>query len=129
MNSTPGIGDRELRNIPPAERTTPAGRFVARFGPAAGRQKVLWVDFGSAVSLHAVATANRNEHRLERLRSPTAEDNRITYGCINVPRTFYNDVVRPLLADLSGVVYILPETRPLNEVFWAALPQSQYAGP
>src|SRR4029453_6168654 len=32
-DSVPGVGDRELSNIPPADRTTPAGRFVARFGP------------------------------------------------------------------------------------------------
>src|SRR4029453_13205413 len=28
-----GVGDRELSNIKPSERTTPAGRFVARVGP------------------------------------------------------------------------------------------------
>ena len=127
--SVPGVGDRELSRIPPADRTTPAGRFVARFGPAAGRQKVLWVDFSSAVSLHAVVTGNRKEHRLERLRSPTPEDNRITYGCINVPKVFYDEVVRPLLTDSGGIVYILPEARPLAEVFWAAQPKASTASP
>lgn len=127
-DSAPGIGDRELRNIPPAERTTPAGRFIARFGPAAGHQKVLWVDFASAVSLHAVVTGNRKERRLERLKSPTPEDNRITYGCINVPAHFYNELVKPLLADTAGVVYIIPEMRSLNEVFWAARQKSDSAG-
>ncbi len=127
-DSVPGVGDRELSNIPPADRTTPAGRFVARFGPAVGHKKVLWVDFPSAVSLHAVVTANRKEHRLQRLRSPTPEDNRITYGCINVPAAFYNEVVRPLFTDTNGIVYILPEARSLNEVFWATRPQAESAG-
>lgn len=128
-DSVPGVGDRELSHIPPSDRTTPAGRFVARFGPAAGHQKVLWVDFSSAVSLHAVVTGGRKERRRERLRSPTPEDNRITYGCINVPTVFYNDVVRPLLTDSSGVIYILPESRSLREVFWAAQPLSSTASP
>src|SRR5580765_389332 len=43
--SSPGVGDRELSNIPVADRTTPAGRFVAKFGPAKGHKPVLWVDY------------------------------------------------------------------------------------
>jgi len=128
-DSVPGVGDRELAHIPPADRTTPAGRFIAGFGPAAGHQKVLWVDFTTAVSLHSVVTGNRKERRLERLRSPTPEDNRITFGCINVPNAFYKEVVSPLLTDTSGVVYILPETRSLGEVFWAAQPPVLEANP
>ena len=123
--SAPGIGERELRNIPPSERTTPAGRFVAKFGPAAGNEKVLWVDWSTAVSLHPVVTGNRRERRLQRLASPTPEDNRITYGCINVPASFYREVVAPLLADTEAIVYILPEERTLAEVFWNAPPDFQ----
>lgn len=123
--SAPGIGERELRNIPPSERTTPAGRFVAKFGPAAGRQEVLWVDWTTAVSLHPVVTGNRRERRLQRLASPTPEDNRITYGCINVPAGFYREVVAPLLEETEAIVYILPEERTLAEVFWAAPPDLQ----
>ena len=116
-DSVPGIGERELRAIPPQERTTPAGRFIARFGPAAGHAKVIWVDWPTAVSLHPVVTANRKEHRLERLASLTPNDNRITSGCINVPKRFYGDVIAPLFADRSVAVYILPEVRSLGEVF------------
>jgi hypothetical protein len=70
-------------------------------------------------------TANRKERRLQRLRSPSAEDNRITYGCINVPASFYAKVVRPLFKKTTGVVYILPETKPLNAVFLAFRAQGQ----
>ena len=110
--SVPGVGDRELSQIKPDERTTPAGRFVARFGPAAGGKRVLWVDYATAVSMHPVITANKKEHRVERLKSPTPDDNRIPYGCINVDPGFYKDVVRPLFTDAGGVVYILPEGQP-----------------
>jgi hypothetical protein len=119
--SSPGVGDRELSHIPLAQRTTPAGRFVAKFGPASGHKQVLWVDYPDAISLHAVITANKKEHRLARLVSPTPKDNRITFGCINVPTAFYHQVVEPLFKGTSGIVYILPDTRPLDEVF-AAVP-------
>ena len=118
-DSDPGIGDRELSAIAPDKRTTPAGRFVAGYGPAYGRRDVLWIDYSTAVSLHPVVTANRKERRLQRLKSPAPEDNRITYGCINVPADFYTKVVRPLFTGTRGVVYILPETKPVNEVFLA----------
>ena len=116
-DSAPGIGDRELRNIPVQDRTTPAGRFVAKYGPAAGHSKVLWVDYASALSLHAVVPGTKKERRLQRLNSPASDDNRITYGCINVPTKFYAKVIRPLFSDTTGVVYILPETKPLKDVF------------
>lgn len=117
--SAPGVGDRELSAIKPEDRTTPAGRFVAKFGTASGNRKVLWVDYATAISLHAVVTTKKKERRLQRLKSPTPEDNRITYGCINIPAPFYAKVVRPLFKKTTGIVYILPETKPLKEVFLA----------
>jgi hypothetical protein len=59
------------------------------------------------------------ERRQQRLRSPTPDDNRITYGCINVAPGFYNKVVSPLFNDTTGIVYILPDSQPLNEIFLA----------
>ena len=111
-----GAGDRELSQITPKERTTPAGRFLARMGPSQGLGRVLWIDIPSAVAMHPVITANPSEHRRERLRSPTAKDNRITYGCINISPAFFKNTVRPLFAR-GGVVYILPEARPLAATF------------
>lgn len=116
-DSVSGIGDRELSAIKPDERTTPAGRFVASYGYASGKRKVLWVDYATAISLHPVVYANKKERRLARLYSPSAEDNRITYGCINISAAFYENLVRPLFSDARGVVYILPDTKPLDEVF------------
>lgn len=116
-DATPGVGDRELSEIGPAEKTTPAGRFLARIGPARGGQTVLWVDFEDSVALHPVVTGNKAERRLERLDSPTPKDNRITFGCINVPAPFFDELVRPLFAEKGGVVYILPERKFLIEVF------------
>jgi len=115
--SSPGIGDRDLAKIGPAERTTPAGRFVARYGLAAGGISVLWVDYATSVALHPIPTENPKERRAQRLRSPRPDDNRITYGCINVAARFYSKVVRPIFRRSGGIVYILPDTQALDEVF------------
>lgn len=122
-DSSPGVGDRELSDIAPEERTTPAGRFVSKFGPAQGHRRVLWVDYATSISLHPVITTNKKERRVERLRSETAEDNRITFGCINVPARFYTNLVVPNFKKDIGVVYILPEIKSLTEAFPAYQPQ------
>lgn len=112
-----GVGTRRLAAIAPQERTTPAGRFVASLGPALGGQDILWIDYDAALALHRIAKGTPSERRAERLQTPTPTDNRISYGCINVAAAFYERVVGPAFAHSSGVVYILPETRPAQEVF------------
>lgn len=127
-NSTPGIGDRELSDIMPEDRTTPAGRFVGGYGPAAGKtEDVLWVDYGTAISLHAVVTTNPAEKRLQRLKSKTIEDNRISFGCINVPTKFYRDTVQKTFTGTRGVFYILPEQKSMAEVFPSFAMETQLA--
>ncbi len=116
-DSVPGIGDRELSAIRPEERTTPAGRFIASLGRDYNGKEILWVDYGLALSLHRVVTTNPVERRLERLTSSTPNDNRISFGCINVPEKFYDKVVRPAFTETYGVVYILPDTRSNRDVF------------
>ncbi|WP_246191870.1 L,D-transpeptidase [Pseudoxanthomonas gei] len=112
-----GLGERKLAAIAPQERTTPAGRFVASLARDMKGQEILWIDYDSALALHRVVKGTPTERRAERLQSASAEDNRISYGCINVPVAFYEGVVSPAFAHSSGVVYILPETRPAQEVF------------
>jgi hypothetical protein len=129
-HTVPGIGDRELSKIRPEERTTPAGRFVATRGMSTRGVDVVWVDYESGVSLHRVINGNRNDRRLERLATPTAADNRISYGCINVPVAFYNQVVNPSFTQSDAIVYVLPEVRPVREVFasYDVETRHQYAG-
>lgn len=114
--SPPGIGTRKLADITPAERITPAGRFAAALGRNFSHD-VLWIDYDAAVSLHRVVTSNPAEHRLARLASPVVADHRISYGCVNVPPAFYEDVVVPLFAPANGVVYVMPDVAPLDAVF------------
>jgi hypothetical protein len=116
-DTVPGIGQRKLSSILPFERTTPAGRFVASLDRDIHGQEVLWVDYDSALSLHRVVTGQPKERRAERLATPSPLDNRISFGCINVPVKFYENVVSPSFTGTNGIVYILPETRSPREVF------------
>lgn len=118
--SSPGIGQRPLSAITPEQRITPAGRFMASIGENLGGKGVLWIDYDAALSLHPVITTRPADRRLERLASVAPHDNRISYGCVNVPARFYDEVVRPTFKGTMGVVYILPESRSLAEVFFAA---------
>jgi len=125
-DSVPGIGDRPLSTITPEERTTHAGRFVASFGSQATDSNILWVDYETSVSLHPVVTTNPTEKRLERLLSPGVDDNRITFGCINVPTEFYQNIVLPVFTGAKAVVYVLPETRPIETAFQNFRPQERH---
>jgi hypothetical protein len=112
----PDIGDRPLSAIAPEERITPSGRYVAATGPNLTGGSVLWIDYDGALSLHPVR-GRPADRRLQRLSTPTPEDNRISYGCVNVPVAFYEDVIAPTFRGTVGIVYILPEDRAMAEVF------------
>lgn len=116
-DSVPGIGEREMSAILPEERTTPAGRFIAERGRNYHGEDIVWIDYDAAVSMHRVRATNPAERRLQRLASSTADDNRISYGCINVPVDFFDRVVAPAFSATNGVVYVLPETRSAQTVF------------
>jgi hypothetical protein len=118
-HSAPGVGDRELKDIPKEDRTTPAGRYLAGYGPAAGGERVLWVDYNTAISMHPLlkTAASKKEKREQRLASPEPDDNRITHGCINVSAEFYSKVVSPAFLKKGGVFYVLPDSMRLAEAF------------
>lgn len=118
-DAVPGIGQRKLSDIRPEERTTPAGRFVASLDRNLHGEEILWVDYDTAISLHRVVTSVPSERRAQRLATPTPLDNRISYGCINVPAKFYDNVVSPAFTGTNGIVYVMPEIRSAREVFGA----------
>ena len=116
-DSVPGIGSRPVAEVRPDERTTPAGRFMAESGRNASGEEVVWVDYDAAVSMHRVRATNPKERRLERLATPTPDDNRISYGCINVPVAFFDTFIRPAFAGHRALVYVLPEVKSIQQVF------------
>ncbi len=118
-HTVPGIGDKPIAQVLPAERTTPAGRFIAEPGVNANGEDVVWVDYDAAVSMHRVRANVKAERRLERLASKTAKDNRISFGCINLPVSFYEKVLSPAVRRTGAVVYVLPETQSAARLFGA----------
>ena len=115
--TVPGIGSKPIPEVLPEERTTPAGRFVGERGRNTRNEDVVWVDYDAAVSMHRVLTTNPAERRLERLASAAVDDNRISYGCINVPVEFFEQHVSPTFNGRQAVIYVLPEVKALEHVF------------
>ena len=101
----------------PDERTTPAGRFVAERGRNALCEVVIWVDYAAAVSLRRVRATNPKERRLERLATPGIDDDRISYGCINVARGLLRNLHPPRICDRRAIDYVLPEVKPVQQIF------------
>ena len=106
-----------MSRMPPQVRITPAGRFVSRLAIDSHGKELLVLNYEAAISLHPVVKGTPAEHRAERLASPTPLDNRISFGCINVPPEFYTTFVHPAFNKTKGVVYVLPETGPASELF------------
>jgi hypothetical protein len=119
-DSVPDIGSRPIAQVRPEERTTPAGRFVSTPGRNDKGEDIVWVDYDAAVSMHRVRPIDPKERRLERLASADPRERRISYGCINIPVAFFDGVVKPAVGQRKAVVYVLPETRPVGEVFAGA---------
>jgi hypothetical protein len=115
-DSVPGIGNLKLSSIPPDERTTPAGRFLAEPGRDLVND-VLWIDYGASLALHRVVRGSPGAHRLQRLATGSPSDKRITYGCVEVSLKFYDDVVQKTFTGKAGIVYILPEIKTIQDVF------------
>ncbi|HEX2544378.1 MAG TPA: hypothetical protein VHL79_05845 [Ramlibacter sp.] len=118
-DSFPGIGDKPLSQIRPEEKTTPAGRFVAEPGVNTNNEDIIWVDYDAAVSMHRVRPTVEAERRLERLATLTTDDNRISFGCVNLPVSFYESVLSPIVQKHGAIVYVLPETKSVQAVFGA----------
>ncbi|ARU05752.1 hypothetical protein CCO03_14620 [Comamonas serinivorans] len=104
------IGTRPLSQVKPHEKITPAGRFVTEPGRNTKGEDVIWIDYDSAVSMHRVRNVPR-ENRTQRLATPTVSDNRISFGCVNIPVAFYEQVLMPHFGKQTGVVYVLPESQ------------------
>lgn len=116
-HSVPGIGERPMSAIAAHERTTPAGRFASEPGRNLQGEDIVWIDYDAAVSLHRVRTGKAAERRLQRLASASVADNRISYGCVNVPAQFYDRNIAPVWGRKPGVIYVLPETQSAASFF------------
>ena len=112
----PGIGRKAIAQVRPDERRTPAGRFASVPGHTLTGDRVIWLDYDEGIAMHTIVTNVPAEERARRMASPVPADHRISYGCINFPPPFFADVVAPALAR-GSVVYVLPDTRSIADVF------------
>jgi len=126
--SVPDIAQRTPSSLLPVERTTPAGRFNTEPGHNDKGEDIVWVDYEASLAIHRLRPAPAAERRAERLVSQNMADRRISFGCVVVPVEFYERVVATTLGKRRGVVYVLPETRPVREMF-GALELSAAAAP
>lgn len=119
--SAPNVGAHTQAGVVPMdERTTPAGRFISRPGRNLDGEHVVWVDYASAFAIHRLRPGASLRSREARLASATAADNRASLGCVVVPAAFYDTVVEPLLGRTRAVIYVLPETRSVRDLFGSA---------
>ena len=118
-DAVPNLGARSVATLLPHERTTPAGRFDSEPGRNDRGEAIVWFNYDAALAIHRLRPAPAHERRPQRMLSSNPAEHRITYGCVVVPEAFYDDVIAPSLGRHRGVVYVLPETEPLEAMFSA----------
>ena len=107
-------------------KTTPAGKFTlkARSSTYAGGQELILVeskDYTGYIAIHAADTSTPSENRLGRLDTPTAADNRVSYGCINTKHDTFVNEIAPNIANLDGgMVFVLPDAQEQTAQMFAA---------
>jgi hypothetical protein len=107
-------------------KVTPAGKFTlkARASTYAGGQELILVeskDYTGYIAIHAADTSTPSENRLGRLDTPTAADNRVSYGCINTKHDTFVNEIAPNIANLDGgMVFVVPDAQEQAAQMFAA---------
>lgn len=123
--SVPGVGQRaQTGQIAANERTTPAGRFASQPGRNLKGEDIVWFDYNAALAIHRLRPDASHASRAKRMASATPDDNRASLGCVVVPVEFYQRVVHRWLGGRHGVVYVLPEQRPVQALWPDDAPSS-----
>lgn len=95
---------------------TPSGTFTSSkaFSTHLNEDVTAFLKRGKALfAIHPVWTGTPAQRRPQRLASPEPEDNRITNGCINVPKTFYYDIIDKIKSGTT--VKVLMENEVLED--------------
>lgn len=113
----PGNGTKPVSQIKPAERITPAGRFATEPGRGLQGDTVVWFDYAAGLAIHRVRPGAAEAVRKQRLAGHSGQQvsaQRVSLGCVVLSPAFFEAVVQPSLGQQAGVIYVLPETRPLK---------------
>lgn len=101
-----------------ADKITPAGAFAGtKIESDSYGSAIQFVEQEKAViAIHRVYLGNPKENRQGRLDSATPADNRVSYGCINVPSQFFDGVLAPNFTGDSRVI-VMPENDNVAQFF------------
>ncbi len=113
------MAGRDIASLQAFERTTPAGRFMAEPGRNLAGEDIIWLDCDALLAIHRLRPEPGPAKRARRLATAGVADKRMSMGCVFVPVAFYEKVVEPVLGKSRCVVYVLPETRPLQSMLGA----------
>lgn len=95
---------------------TPAGRFVAVMAMAGTQGGITWHAGGILLRLRGLLGDSAPGRGARRLASPLVDDRRISDGSIHAADAFIRKELAPLMLGHAGIAYVLPETRPVDEV-------------
>ena len=115
---TTAQASKGLNETTDADKVTEAGIYEATGANTKdyGQAVVVKQYDNSQMAIHTVYLGTPSENRAGRLQSANSLDKRISYGCINAPASFINDVIAPHFAGKS-IVVVLPEMSTARSAF------------
>ena len=113
----PGAGQKDPSQLLLNERKTPAGRFESIPGKNLHGEPVVWVDYETGIAIHRVRPGISQMKRDASLATEDPNNKRLSLGCVVVPENFFWSVVIPTMGHDHGMVYVLPEDRPVQAMF------------
>jgi hypothetical protein len=110
-----------VESIAEKDKVTEAGMFDASVKnvPHYGNVITLQIFDNYSIAMHPTYLGAPAEQRQARLESATPEDNRISFGCINVPNEFMQNVVFKVIPKgvKSFPIVVIPESKSIQEFF------------
>lgn len=123
------IGDVESKvsSLKGGAKITPAGKFTLAASPDAEYAGGMTLDLvetqedGGIIAVHAAYLGDAKENRLGRLASPSAQDNRISYGCVNTSHDTFLKSILPNIDMLNGgMIFVLPDDQTATAAMFPA---------
>ena len=123
------IGDVKgaVSSLKGGAKITPAGKFTLQAVPDsdyAGGMVLTLVETqedGGIIAVHAAYLGDAKENRSGRLASPSAQDNRISYGCVNTSHDTFLKSILPNIDMLNGgMIFVLPDDQTATAAMFPA---------
>jgi hypothetical protein len=132
------VGDVESKvsSLQGGAKITPAGKFMLSTtvdSEYAGGMRLDLVETSSpdgVIAVHAAWLGNAKDAREARLKSPSAADNKISYGCINTTHDAFLKSILPNIDKFNGgMLFILPDATAMTaEMFPTTTKSTTFEG-